>query len=123
MQKILFIEDESALQSAIAEALGEKEGYQIVQAMDGEMGLRLAKEEKPDLILLDLILPKKDGFWVLEELRQNPATKDLPVVVLSNLDSTEDIERVMSLGAKMYLVKTEYQLSEIARKIKDVLNK
>lgn len=120
MQKILFIEDESALQHAMTETLGDS-NYQVIQAMDGETGLRLAKEEKPDLILLDLILPKKDGFSVLEGLKQTPDTKDIPVIVLSNLDSTEDVERAMSLGAKTYMVKTDYQLTDILRKIKDIL--
>ena len=108
-KKILFVEDESALQKALSEILAE-EGYQAIQALDGEDGLRLAKSELPELILLDLILPKKDGFSVLEELKKDSATKDIPVLILSNLDRAEDIERATSLGAKSYLVKTDYKL-------------
>ena len=119
-KKILFVEDESALQKALSEILAE-EGYQAIQALDGEDGLRLAKSELPELILLDLILPKKDGFSVLEELKKDSATKDIPVLILSNLDRAEDIERATSLGAKSYLVKTDYKLPEIVQKIKEVL--
>lgn len=120
MAKILFVEDEPALQKALGEMLAE-EGYEIVQSLDGETALRMAKSEKPDLILLDLILPKKDGFSALEDFKKDPDLKNIPVLVLSNLDRVEDIGRVMSLGARAYLVKTSYQLSEVVQKIKDVL--
>lgn len=120
MKKILFIEDESALQKALSEILAE-EGYQNAQALDGETGLRMASSEHPDLILLDLILPKKDGFLVLEDLKKDPATKEIPVLILSNLERAEDIERAMSLGAKSYMVKTDYKLPDIVQKIKEAL--
>ncbi|MBI2640477.1 MAG: response regulator [Candidatus Sungbacteria bacterium] len=98
MKKILFIEDESALQRAATQILSE-EGYQMSSALDGEIGLRLAKEEKPDLILLDLILPKKDGFEVLQELKRDEATKNIPVVILTNLEGSTDVEKALQLGA------------------------
>ncbi|MDP3710383.1 MAG: response regulator [bacterium] len=120
MKKILFIEDESALQKALSEMLQET-GYENIQALDGETGLRMAKSGHPDLILLDLILPKKDGFMVLEELKKDPDTQDIPVLVLSNLERAEDIERAMSLGAKSYMVKTDYKISEVINKIREVL--
>lgn len=119
-KKILFIEDESALQKALSEVLIE-EDYQTIQALDGEDGLRLAKSELPELILLDLILPKKDGFLVLEELKKDPSTQNIPVLILSNLDRAEDIERATSLGAKSYMVKTDYKLPEVIQKIKEIL--
>lgn len=120
MKKILFIEDESALQKALTETL-EENGYKNIQALDGETGLRMAKNERPDLILLDIILPKKDGFMVLEELKKDAATKEIPVLVLSNLERAEDIERALSLGAKSYMVKTDYKLPEVVKKIKEAL--
>ncbi len=120
MKKILFIEDESALQRAASEVLSEK-GYAILSALDGEIGLKIAKEEKPDLILLDLILPKKDGFEVLKELKENPETQNIPVIILSNLAESRDVERVLSLGAHTYLVKTNYRLEEVVEKIDTIL--
>lgn len=122
MKKILFIEDESALQKAATQILTE-EGYQVLSALDGEIGLRLAQEEKPDLILLDIILPKKDGFEVLGELKGNPSTKEIPIVILTNLEGSTDVQRALELGATTYLVKTNYRLEEIVEKVKQVIGK
>jgi len=121
MKKILFIEDESALQKTIGELLGQ-EGYEMISALDGEIGLNLAKEQKPDLILLDLILPKINGFDVLKNLKADKETKEIPVIVLTNLEGIEDVERVLSLGATTYLVKTQYEIEEVLGKIKKALN-
>lgn len=120
MKKILFIEDESALQRAVTQVLTE-EGYKVLSALDGETGLELAKKELPNLILLDIILPKKDGFEVLEELKADPAAGRIPVIILSNLEGSSDVERALALGAKSYLVKTNYRLDEVVQKIKDIL--
>ncbi|MEK7067324.1 MAG: response regulator [Patescibacteria group bacterium] len=118
--KILFVEDEPNLQRVLSKAF-EKEGFSILQAYDGERGLQLARDAKPDLILLDLILPKKDGFTVLTELKKANDTKNIPVVVLTNIDKNEDIERVLGLGALTYLVKTNYDLKDIIQKVKKIL--
>ncbi len=122
MKKILFIEDESALQRAATQVLSE-EGYRVLSALDGEAGLRLAKEEKPDLVLLDIILPKKDGFEVLSGLKSDPATKNIPVIILTNLEGSADVEHALALGATTYLVKTNYRLEEVVEKIKQVIGK
>lgn len=119
-KKILFIEDESALQRAASEVLTEK-GYTVLSALDGELGLKTAKTETPDIILLDLILPKKDGFEVLKELKADPATQAIPVIILSNLAESADVERALTLGARTYLVKTNYRLEEVVEKIDSVL--
>lgn len=119
-KKILFIEDESALQKTFGDIL-KQEGYQITSALDGEEGLRLAKTQKPDLILLDLILPKLHGFEVLKELKEDQGTKDIPVIVLTNLEGTGDVERAIELGATTYLVKANYTLEEVISKIKNSL--
>lgn len=118
---ILFIEDESALQKTFGDIL-EQEGYEMISALDGEIGLRIAKTKKPDLILLDLILPKVNGFDVLKKLKEGPETKDIPVVVLTNLEGVADIDKVIELGATTYLVKASYSLEEVVAKIKKALH-
>lgn len=120
MKKILFVEDEEALQKAMGGML-EQKGYKIIKAIDGEAGLSAAKRELPDLILLDLILPKKNGFEVLEELKKDISTKNIPVIVLTNLEGSADVERALSLGATTYLVKANYNLDDISAKIESTL--
>jgi DNA-binding response OmpR family regulator len=119
-KKILFIEDESALQKTFGDFL-EKEGFELISALDGETGLKLAEKEIPDLILLDLILPKMEGTEVLKKLRENPKTKDIPVIVLTNVDDFEKLEKTLELRVKAYLVKTDFTLEEVLQKIKEEL--
>ncbi|MDO8265061.1 MAG: response regulator [Candidatus Parcubacteria bacterium] len=119
-KKILFIEDETALQKTLGEVLIQ-EGYEVISALDGETGMELAETKNPDLILLDLILPKLNGFEVLEKLKENPATKNIPVIILTNLEKMEDIGKAMELGAKSYLVKSNYSLEEVLKKIKEII--
>jgi len=119
-KKILFIEDEPHLQKAVGEVL-KQEGFKILSAFDGEEGLKSAKKEKPNLILLDLILPKKDGFEVLSELKADKKLQDIPVIILTNLEGTGDIEKALGLGATTYLVKANYELEDIIKKIRDFL--
>jgi len=120
MKKILFVEDESALQKTFGEIL-KPEGYEMIPALDGEIGLRLAKTKKPDLILLDLILPKVHGFEVLKKLKEDQETKDIPVIVLTNLEGIGDVDKAIELGANTYLVKAAYSLEEVVTKIKKAL--
>ncbi len=124
MKKILFVEDESALQKTFRDIL-EQENYKMVSALDGEIGLKMANppagKEKPDLILLDLILPKIHGFDVLKNLKENEQTKDIPVIVLTNLEGLEDVGKALKLGAFTYLVKANYSLEEVLDKIKQAL--
>jgi DNA-binding response OmpR family regulator len=114
--KILFVEDEEALQKSMGRAL-EFEGYNVLTAADGESGYNIAIKEKPDLILLDLILPKMDGFEVLRSLKKNDETKKIPVAILTNLESTADIDKALELGALTYLVKANYELSDLLEKV------
>jgi len=124
MKKILFIEDESALQKTLGEIL-KQEGYEVISALDGEAGLRLADPpadgKKPDLILLDLILPKVHGLDVLKKLKEDEETKKIPVIVLTNLEEIKDIDKAIELGATTYLVKAQYSLEEVTEKIKKAL--
>lgn len=117
---ILFIEDESALQKTFGHILKD-EGYKMISALDGEVGLRLAKSEKPDLILLDLILPRIHGFEVLKILKSDEETKEIPTIVLTNLEGMGDVEKALELGATTYLVKASYSLEEVVEKIKKAL--
>jgi len=120
MAKILFVEDESALQKTLGEIL-RQQGYDVVSALDGESGYELAIKEKPDLILLDLVLPKLNGFEVLEKLKKNEETKEIPVIILTNLESMDDINKALQLGATTYLVKVDYDLGEVMSKIRKAL--
>jgi DNA-binding response OmpR family regulator len=120
-KKILFIEDESALQMTLGNMLA-KQGYEVLKAMDGKIGLELAEEKHPDLILLDLILPKMDGFGVLKGLKENEETKEIPVIILTNLENTGDVQRALELGAMTYLTKANYTLAEISKKIEKILS-
>lgn len=122
MKKILFIEDESALQKTFGEILG-KEGYEVTPALDGELGIKLAKAKKPDLILLDLILPKINGFDVLKQLKADEETKEIPVIVLTNLEGIGDVDKVIEAGAMTYLVKAQYSLEEVVEKIRTSLSR
>ncbi|MDP2864422.1 MAG: response regulator [bacterium] len=120
MKTILFIEDESALQKTFGEILSQ-EGYEMIPALDGETGLEMAKTKKPDLILLDLILPKVHGFDVLKQLKEDPGTKGIPVIILTNLEGMGDVDKAIGLGATTYLVKAKYTLEEVLEKIKKAL--
>jgi len=120
MKKILFIEDESALQKTFGDILRQN-NYKMVSALDGETGLRLAKSEEPDLILLDLILPKLDGFEVLKKLREDSETKETPVIILTNLEGMKEINQAVELGATTYLVKTQYTIGEVIKKVKKAI--
>lgn len=119
-KKILFIEDESALQKTFGDIL-KQEGYEMLSALDGQKGLEMAKEEKPDLILLDLVLPKMHGFEVLKSLKEDEMTQDIPIIVLTNLEAMGDVEKALELGATTYLVKASYSLEEVIQKIKKAL--
>lgn len=122
MKKILFIEDEATLQKTFGDILKQAD-YEIISALDGETGLKLAKAKKPDLILLDLILPAMSGFEILEKLKKDPETKGIPVIVLTNLERMEDVEQAIKAGATTYLVKTQYKIEEVIEKIKKTLAK
>jgi len=120
MKTILFVEDESALQKTFGDHL-RKLGYDMVTALDGAEGISMAKLKKPNLILLDLILPKLSGFEVLKKLKEDPETKEIPVIVLTNLEQITDVDRALELGATTYLVKAKYSLEEVVEKIKKAL--
>jgi len=118
--RILLAEDDRFLRRA-AEATLRQRGLTVVTAVDGEEALRLARTEVPDLILLDLIMPKLQGFEVLRALKQDPATAHIPVIVLSNLGQAQDVQRTMEGGAVAYFVKANLSLQALANRVEEVL--
>ena len=124
MSRILLVEDEPFLSSLLKNRL-EKEGFEVTLAKDGEEALNSIRSAKPDLVLLDVILPKKSGFELIEELRKEPKfqAKDLPVIILSNLGQPEDVSRGEDLGATQYLIKAKISIDDLVQKIKDLLKK
>lgn len=120
--RVLLVEDDVFLAS-IYQKKFEMEGYKISVAEDGEKGLADAKKKKPDIILLDILLPKLDGFAVLEQLKADASTKNIPVVLLTNLGQKDDVEKGLEAGAADYLIKAHFKPSEIIDKVKQVLGK
>ena len=120
MKKILIIEDDKFLRDLIARKL-VSEGFDISEAIDGEEGVKKVTEEKPDLVLLDLIFPSIDGFEVLSRMKGDPNCASIPVIILSNLGQKEEVEKGLKLGAIDYLIKAHFTPGEIIEKIKAVL--
>jgi len=117
---ILVIEDDKFLRELISRKL-TGEGFDVLEAVDGEEGIKKIKEGKPDLVLLDLILPSIDGFEVLTRVRDDPAVSSIPIIILSNLGQREEVEKGLKLGAIDYLIKAHFTPGEIIEKIKNVL--
>ena len=116
-KKILVVEDDSMI-SSMYKTKFEADGFTVVIAGNGAEGLELAKKDKPDIIMLDVILPQLDGFSVLEELKKDKLTKDIPVIMLTNLGTAEDKVKGEKLGAVDYLVKASLTPAQISEKIK-----
>lgn len=115
--KIVIIEDETSLQKALFEQLSSNE-CEILSASDGQSGLRIIGEKKPDIVLLDVLIPKMNGFEVLVKLKHQKNTRDIPVIMLSNLDSAEDKKKGIELGAVEYIVKSDIDLEQLSKIIK-----
>ncbi len=120
--KVLVVEDEEILLTALSEEL-KQEGFEVVGAKDGVEGVEKAGSEKPDLILLDLVMPRLDGIGALKQMKENPDTKEIPVVILTNLSDYDKVSDALSLGAMDYLVKANYRLEELVNKIKTVIER
>ncbi|MFA7319564.1 MAG: response regulator [Parcubacteria group bacterium] len=119
-KKILIIEDEAALQETMAEYLTD-EKFEVLSAMDGQTGLEMTQKNLPDLILLDVILPKMDGFQVLEGIKKDDKTKNIPVIMLTNLENMENIQKAFENGVSAYLIKADFKLEDVVKKIKEIL--
>lgn len=120
MAKIMIVEDDPTLRDIYTTRF-KAEGYTVVSASDGEAALAVAVQEKPDLILLDIMMPKISGFDVLDILRDTDETRDTKIIVMSALSQTADVEKGKNLGANAYLVKSQVTLSEVVEKVKAIL--
>jgi DNA-binding response OmpR family regulator len=118
--QVLLVEDDRFLRKA-AEAMLKKNGFIVRTAADGEEGLHAAQAERPDIILLDLIMPKIQGFEVLERLKADDATTSVPVVILSNLGQEADVTRALTAGAAAYFIKSNTSLSNLVDQVRAVL--
>ncbi len=119
-KKVLIIEDDKFLRELISQKLS-KEGYDVIEAIDGEDGVKKIKESKPDLVLLDLILPGIDGFEVLKRAKEDAVSAAVPIIILSNLGQKEDVERGFKLGAVDFLIKAHFTPGEIIEKVKNTI--
>ena len=119
---LLVVEDEEVLLRAMYISL-HNEGYTVATATDGDTALSMVERIKPNLILLDLIMPKVDGFDFLRRIKAIPALKDIPIIVLSNLGDETDISKAKALGAVDYFVKTQHSVYEVIEKVQKYLQK
>lgn len=119
---MLLIEDDAFLLSMYATKF-KLENFEVFSARDGEEGLRIAGKEHPNIILLDILMPKMGGFEVLEKLKSDANTEDIPVILLTNLNQKDDIEKGLSLGADDYMIKAHFMPAEVVDKIKKILSR
>lgn len=120
MKKVLIIEDDTFLQGLEASKL-TKDGFQVITASTGEEAMRKINEPNIDVILLDLILPNYDGFEILKKIKETEKIKDAPVIVFSNLSDEKDVEKSKELGAADFLVKSNFTLDELIKKINSLI--
>ncbi len=120
--KILIIEDDKFLVKLYGDKL-RREGFEIITAISAEEGLHKISTQKPDLIILDVVLPRQSGFEVLSEIKLNLETKDIPVIILSNLSQESDRKKGLELGAATYLVKTDFSINQLPAIVKEELVK
>jgi DNA-binding response OmpR family regulator len=122
MTKIIVAEDDKMISESLCKALTVK-GYEATPAYDGEQAVALAKEILPEIMLLDIMMPKLDGISVLWELRANPVTSGVSVIVLTNIGDAATISKIFDAGAMDYLLKSDQSTADIIQKVEDVLNR
>ena len=120
MKKILIVEDDNFLQNLEAQKF-TKEGFEIIHAGGQAEFEKVIADATPEAALLDVLLPDGDGFHILEELRKNPKTATIPIIMFSNMSETADLERGKSLGATDFMVKSQFTLDEIIARIKELV--
>jgi DNA-binding response OmpR family regulator len=119
-RRILLAEDDRFLRKAAETAL-KRQGFSVLAAVDGDEALRMARTEAPDLILLDLIMPKLQGFEVLRALKADTATAAIPIIILSNLGQDSDVKQAMEAGAAGYFVKANLSLQDLVKRVGETL--
>jgi len=115
-KKILLVEDEEIMTNLLQKKLVE-EGYNVLTAGDGEEGLKKVKSEKPDIVLLDIVMPKKGGFEVMEEMAKSKELRKIPIIIISNSGQPVELDRAQRLGAKDWLIKTDFDPKEVVEKV------
>ena len=121
-KRILIVEDEVTLLEVLTDKF-TAEGFSVLQARDGQDGLKVALEDKPDVILLDIIMPVMDGMTMLRELRKKEEGKKVPVIILTNLGAAEDAEHALKEGAYDFLIKAEFKIEDVVKKVEETLSK
>jgi two-component system, sensor histidine kinase and response regulator len=120
-KKILIIEDESSVRNALVNKF-TSEKFEVLEAKNGKIGLKLALSNHPDIILLDIMMPVMNGITMLKKLRTNSDIQKIPIILLTNLNDSENIDEAMSLGVYDYLVKADWKLEDVVKKVKEKLN-
>lgn len=120
MKKVLIIEDDPFLNEMYA-AKFNQEDFEVEVAIDGKEGLNKIKESKPDLILLDIVLPKMDGFEILKQIKADPSLKKIPIILLTNLGQKSEVEKGLKLGADEYIIKAHFTPTAVVAKVKEML--
>ncbi|MBI4407296.1 MAG: response regulator [Candidatus Kerfeldbacteria bacterium] len=121
MPKVLLVEDDEMLHGMYTQKF-KNQGYEVVSAYNGADGIKLAETEHPDVILLDVIMPKMDGFVALKKIRKGDTTAKIPVILLTNLGQEEDVRKGRELGANDYFIKANHTPQEVVDKVKALLN-
>ena len=121
-KNILIIEDDDFFRELIRKKL-LSEDFDVIEAVDGEKGIEVMRNKRPDLVLLDLLLPNMDGFEVLSKVKLDASISSTPIIILSNLGQQEDIERGLKLGASDYLIKSQFDIDQVVDKIRNILEK
>lgn len=119
--KILIIDDDPFLNKVYIKKFAQ-EGFIVLTAMDGVSGFKKIREHHPSLVVMDVVLPAMSGYEILREMKKDPAIKDVPVLIVSNLSQTKDVQEAMGLGAKDYLIKTSFTIDDILRKVREYIS-
>ncbi len=120
-QKIILIVEDDKFLLEILEEEFSKNGFKVVAVRDGEQGLEAAANYKPELILADILMPKMDGITMLTKLRSNPATKNIPAIILTNLNDTENIDKALETGVYDFLVKSDWEPKDLVKRVREKL--
>lgn len=120
-KKILIAEDEKDIRELIKRKL-EQEGFLVLEAETGKETLEIVNKQNPEVVLLDIIMPEIDGFEILKQIKSNPKTKNIKTIILSNLGQDSDIQKGKELGAEDYIIKANFTLDEIVKKINNLLS-